>query len=150
MACPIANGSALMKTYPGSTTFGLRLPKTYSRAFTLIEMLIVMSIVALLLTLAVPRYFSSLDKSKDMVLRENLRVIRISLDKFYADKGRYPETLDELVEKKYLRNVPIDPITESYRNWILIPTADPEQRGISDVKSGAVGLNRDGKAYESM
>lgn len=139
-----------MKTFPDSTTFGSRLPKTYSRAFTLIEMLIVMSIVALLLTLAVPRYFSSLDKSKDIVLRENLRVIRISLDKFYADKGRYPETLDELVEKKYLRNVPIDPITESYRNWILIPVADPEQRGISDIKSGAVGLNRDGKAYESM
>lgn len=139
-----------MKSYPGHTPFGPRQPKIYSRAFTLIEMLIVMSIVALLLTLAVPRYFSSLDKSKDMVLRENLRVIRISLDKFYADKGRYPETLDELVEKKYLRNVPVDPITESYRNWILIPVADPEQRGISDVKSGAAGLNRDGKAYESM
>jgi general secretion pathway protein G len=130
--------------------FSRRRFSAYLHAFTLIEMLIVMSIVALLLTLAVPRYFSSLDKTKDTVLQENLRVIRISLDKYYADKGRYPETLDELVEKKYLRTVPVDPITESNQNWILIPVPESDQRGIIDVKSGAVGANRDGKLYESM
>ena len=120
------------------------------QAFTLIEMLVVMSIVALLLTLAVPRYFSSVDKAKDVVLVENLRLIRLSLDKFYADKGRYPENLEELVEKKYLRSVPVDPITESNRNWILIPGPEADVRGIADVKSGAVGANRDGKTYESL
>ncbi len=120
------------------------------QAFTLIEMLVVMGIVALLLTLAVPRYFSSLDKAKEVVLVENLRLIRLSLDKFYADKGRYPENLEELVEKKYLRSVPVDPITESNRNWIVIPVPEADVRGIADVKSGAAGANRDGKTYESL
>lgn len=127
-----------------------RAVRACQQAFTLIEMLVVMGIVALLLTLAVPRYFSSVDKAKEAVLVENLRLIRLSLDKFYADKGRYPENLDELVEKKYLRSVPVDPITESNRNWILIPVPEADVRGIADVKSGAAGTNRDGKTYESL
>ena len=127
-----------------------RAVRACQQAFTLIEMLIVMSIMALLLTLAVPRYFSSVDKTKEVVLLENLRLIRLSLDKFYADQGRYPENLDELVEKKYLRTVPVDPITESNRNWILIPVPEADVRGISDVKSGAVGANREGRTYESL
>lgn len=144
------NGNPIMKCYPQGFQRRRRYAQVRLRAFTLIEMLVVMSIVALLLTIAVPRYFASVDKSKDTVLQENLRIIRISLDKFYADKGRYPENLDELVEKKYLRAVPMDPVTESNRNWILIPVPEADQRGISDVKSGAVGTNRDGKLYESM
>lgn len=118
--------------------------------FTLIEMLVVLAIVALLLTIALPRYFGSLDKSKDVVLRENLRVIRISLDKYYADKGEYPETLDELVEQKYLRSVPVDPVTESSQTWILVPAKDSETAGVADVKSGASGQTHDGKSYESL
>jgi general secretion pathway protein G len=144
------NGNPNMKFHPLDVRHSPRPTQAHLRAFTLIEMLVVMSIVALLLTIAVPRYFTSVDKSKDTVLQENLRIIRVSLDKFYADKGHYPENLDELVEKKYLRAVPIDPVTESNRNWILIPVPEADQRGISDVKSGAVGTNRDGKLYESM
>ena len=118
------------------------------RGFTLIEMLVVMAIVALLLTLAAPRYFASLDKSKDVALAENLKVLRVTLDRFYADKGRYPETLEEMVDQKYLRNVPVDPVTESDRTWKLVPSPDANVRGIVDVKSGAQGLARDGRSYD--
>jgi prepilin-type N-terminal cleavage/methylation domain-containing protein len=121
-----------------------------SRGFTLIEMLVVMAIIALLLTIALPRYFGSLEKSKDIALQENLKVIRITLDKFYADKGRYPDNLQELVEFKYLRSVPVDPVTESGRTWILLPPKDTELKGIVDVKSGAQGLSKDGRSYESF
>lgn len=118
--------------------------------FTLIEMLVVMALVALLLTIAVPRYFGAIDKSKDVALRENLRVLRVTLDKFHADKGRYPETLEQLVEQRYLREVPIDPVTESAQTWILIPARDSDVQGIVDVKSGASGQNKEGLAYEAF
>jgi general secretion pathway protein G len=118
--------------------------------FTLIEMLIAMSIIALLLTLAVPRYFDSVEKSKQVVLEENLRVLRISIDKFQADKGRYPSALSDLVEQKYLRAIPVDPFTESNETWIVISTSDSDALGISDVKSGAFGTNKNGKSYEDM
>lgn len=118
--------------------------------FTLIEMLIVMSIVALLLSISVPKYFASVEKSKEVVLVENLRVLRTSIDRFHADKGRYPLTLDDLVEQKYIRVVPLDPITENNRSWIVIPPQESESRGVADVKSGAVGLSSTGKAYEEL
>lgn len=120
------------------------------RGFTLIEMLVVMAIVALLLTIALPRYFGSLDKAKDVALEENLRVLRISLDKFYADKGRNPDALDELVEQKYLRAVPLDPITESASTWILVQSKDANVKGVVDVKSGAPGAAKDGRAYAAL
>lgn len=124
--------------------------KILGRGFTLIEMLVVMVIVALLLTIAVPRYFGAIDKSKDVALRENLQVLRITLDKFYSDKGRYPETLDELVSNRYLRAVPLDPVTESADTWILISSLDSSVPGIADVKSGAVGQSNEGLPYESF
>ena len=117
--------------------------------FTLIELLVVMAIVALLLTIAVPRYFGSLHHSKEAALRENLQVLRVTLDKFAGDKGHFPETLDELVAQHYLRAVPVDPITESAQTWILVPAAGDVQ-GIADVKSGAPGASRGGVAYESF
>jgi type II secretory pathway pseudopilin PulG len=112
-------------------------------------MLVVLAIVALLLTIATPRYFGSLNKSKDIALQENLRVIRLTLDKFRADKGRFPKTLEELVEHKYLRAVPIDPIAESDRAWRLIAAEDSELDGIADVKSTANGQGYDGRRYDS-
>jgi general secretion pathway protein G len=121
-----------------------------TRGFTLIEMLVVMSIVALLLTIALPRYFGSFEKSKVVALQENLRVMRVTIDKFYADKGHYPEALDELVRAGYLRTVPVDPISESSRTWIAIPATDPDASGIVDIKSGAVGQTHDGRLYESL
>ncbi|MCE9569958.1 MAG: type II secretion system GspH family protein [Rhodocyclales bacterium] len=117
--------------------------------FTLIELLVTMAIIALLLSLAVPRYFSSIDKAKETVLRENLHQIRDSIDKFYGDRGRYPATLDDLVTQKYLRKIPPDPITDSDRTWVLIPPADTQKGSVYDVKSGAPGAARDGSAYES-
>ena len=95
-------------------------------AFTLIELLVVMAVVALLLTLALPRYFQSIEVSKETVLVENLRVARDAIDKFYSDTGRYPDSLEELVEKKYLRGVPYDPIAESSERWVIAaPTSRP-------------------------
>jgi general secretion pathway protein G len=82
-------------------------PRLRGQGFTLIELLVVLSIIALLLTLAVPRYFNSIDVAKEAVLRENLHLVRETIDKFYADKGRYPESLDELVSEKYLRSLPL-------------------------------------------
>lgn len=118
--------------------------------FTLIEMLVVMAIVALLLTIALPRYFGSLDKTKDIVLEENLRVLRISLDKYCTDKGRNPDSLEELVEHKYLRTVPVDPITESASTWVLVQSKETNVKGIVDIKSGAPGMAKDGRAYAAL
>jgi general secretion pathway protein G len=114
--------------------------------FTLIELLVVLAIIALLLTIAVPRYFGSLDKSKEAVLKENLYQLRSALDKFYGDKGKYPETLDALVSERYLRSLPRDPITESSATWIIVPPNDSRQ-GVYDVKSGAPGRATDGSNY---
>ncbi len=120
------------------------------RGFTLIELLVVMAIIALLLTIGLPRYFGSIDKSKDMALRENLKILRMNLDRFYADKGRFPNALSELVEQKYLRAVPLDPITESSTSWILVAPADGDGDGVADVKSGAPGADKQGHPYESL
>src|SRR5258707_8088106 len=95
-----------------------------SIGFTLVELLVVMAIIATLLTLAVPRYFGSVEKSKEAVLKQNLATVRDSLDKYYADTGRYPDSLDDLVAKKYMRSIPLDPLTESASTWILIPPAE--------------------------
>ena len=118
-----------------------------SNGFTLIELLVVMTIIATLLTLAVPRYFGSVDKAKEAVLRENLSTLRDSLDKHYADTGKYPAALEELVNRKYLRSVPVDPVTDSATTWVIIPPDDPQKGGVYNVKSGAPGNGRDGTAY---
>lgn len=115
--------------------------------FTLIELIVVLAIVALLATLALPRYFHSVDASKEAVLKENLRAMRQTIDKFYADTGRYPDSLSELVEKKYLRAIPTDPITESTDGWmIVVPDGDAKGR-VYDVKSSAPGVGKDGKPF---
>ena len=124
--------------------------KHKAQAFTLIELLIVLSIIALLLSIAVPRYFASLDKSREQVLKENLHLLRISLDRFQADKGHYPDTLQQLVTDKYLKAVPVDPITESNSSWKVDEGTEPGQEGIVDVHSGAVGKTHDGIAYGAL
>ena len=118
-----------------------------SRAFTLIELLVVMAIVATLLTLAVPRYFQSTDKAREAVLKQNLAQMREAIDKFYADRGRYPDTLDDLVARKYLRSVPLDPVTESTQTWSLISPDPTAKGGVFDVRSGAKGAGLDGTNY---
>jgi len=120
------------------------------RGFTLIELMVVLSIVALLLTLAVPRYFGSIDKSKEAVLRENLNQMREAISRYYADKGKYPESLDALATEKYLRGVPLDPVTESDKTWIIVQPEDPQKGGVYDVKSGASGKTRDGREFSQL
>lgn len=121
------------------------------RGFTLIELLVVMAIIATLLSIAAPRYFDHLDRSRETALRQSLAVMRDALDKFKADTGQFPRALDELVTRRYLRSVPRDPVTERSDTWIPVAeTADAavsEAGGIRDVHSGAEGLARDGTAY---
>lgn len=100
--------------------------------FTLIEMLVVMTLIALLLTLAVPRYFGTIDNGKATVQRQNAATIRDAVDKFYADLGRYPESLDELVVKRYLRQVPVDPVLESV-NWVVVAPPEGATGNVYDV-----------------
>jgi general secretion pathway protein G len=119
----------------------------FKSGFTLVELLVVMAIIATLLTLAVPRYFGSVDKSKEAVLKQDLATLRDSVDKYYGDIGRYPDSLDDLVSKRYLRNVPVDPITESNATWVLVPPGDPGKGIVYDVKSGAQGRATDGSSY---
>ncbi|RFP09643.1 MULTISPECIES: type II secretion system protein [unclassified Duganella] len=118
-----------------------------TKGFTLIELLVVLGIVALMLTLAVPRYFPSIDKSKEVVLADNLRNVRQVLDQYYGDTGRYPDSLEQLVEKKYLRAMPVDPITDSDTTWIVVPPEDTGKGGVYNIKSGAPGNDRSGKPY---
>ena len=115
--------------------------------FTLIELLVVLGIVALLLTLAVPRFFPSIVSARETILADNLRNTRAVIDQFYSDTGRYPESLDQLVEKKYLRNLPLDPITESTASWIVVPPEDGAKGSVYNIKSGAPGNDRSGKPY---
>jgi general secretion pathway protein G len=120
------------------------------RGFTLIELMVVLSIIALLLTLAVPRYFGSIDKSKEAVLRENLNQMRDAISRYYADKGKYPESLDALAAEKYLRGVPLDPVTESDKTWVVVQPDDPQKGGVYDVKSGASGKTKDGREFSQL
>lgn len=115
--------------------------------FTLIELLVVLAIVALLLTLAVPRYLPRIDGAKETILLDNLRNTREVIDQFYSDTGRYPDSLDQLVEKKYLRNVPVDPMTDSSATWIVVPPEDGTKGAVYSIKSGAPGVDRSGKPY---
>jgi general secretion pathway protein G len=117
------------------------------RGFTLIELLVALTIVALLLSIAVPRFLGSLGRAEESVLQENLHALRDAIDKHLADTGRYPGSLDELVAKKYLRSVPSDPITQSAATWLVVAPADPQLGAVYDVKSGALGAGRNGKPY---
>ena len=119
------------------------------RGFTLIELIVVFAILALLISLAVPRYFTHIERAKEATLRQDLQVMRDAIDKFHGDKGRYPASLDELVSERYLRRVPVDPITETDTTWRTVqPPADAQAKGeLYDVKSGAEGNARDGRPY---
>jgi general secretion pathway protein G len=122
--------------------------RAVGHGFTLIELLVVMTVIGLLLTLAVPRYMSSVERSREAVLRENLALTRQALDRYYGDTGRYPDNLEALVSGKYLRSLPVDPVTGSSATWVVVPPDVPEKGGVYDVKSGASGNALDGTAYQ--
>jgi general secretion pathway protein G len=122
----------------------------FGRGFTLIELLVVLSIVALLLTLALPRYFQSIEVAKETILIENLRTTRDAIDKFYADTGRYPESLEELVAKRYVRAMPYDPIVESDAKWTIVPPAGDVKGTVYDLKSTGQGVARNGKPVAEL
>jgi len=110
---------------------------------------VVLAIIATLLMLAVPRYYSSVDRSKEAVLKENLFQMRDAIGKYYGDRGKYPESVEALATEKYLRRLPLDPITESATTWVVVPPEDPLKGGVYDVKSGAQGKGLDGTEYST-
>jgi general secretion pathway protein G len=119
------------------------------RGFTLIELLVVMTIISILLTLAVPRYFRTVERSKETVLKHDLAAVRESIDKYFADLGEYPEALPNLVDKHYIRSVPVDPFTKSAETWVLIASEDPDHPGVRDLHSGSPDAASDGSPFVS-
>lgn len=122
--------------------------KHLKSGFTLIELLVVMAIIGTLLTIAVPRYFHSVEKSKEAVLHQNLALTRQALDKYFGDNGKYPDSLEDLVSKKYLRSLPYDPITESATTWLIIAPDTQDKGAVFDIKSGAPGQALGGSEYK--
>ena len=132
------------------TTNGDRMKQRKPAGFTLIELLVVLGIIALLSSLAMPKYFHSIDVAKETILVENLHTTRDTIDKFYSDTGRYPESLDELVEKEYLRALPFDPIADSATAWVLVAPEENYKGKVYNLKSSATGLNRAGKPFTEL
>jgi len=118
-----------------------------ARGFTLIELLVVMAIIATLLSIVAPRYFTSVDRAKETVLKQNLSIMRDAIDKYFADTGKYPENLQQLVDERYIRAVPVDPVTEQ-PVWIEIPPPDEEMGGVYDVRTTSDKQALDGTFYE--
>ena len=112
------------------------------KGFTLVELMVVLTVIALLLSVVVPDYVGRVRRAEEAVLKENHVVMRDALDKHYADAGKYPLSLHELVTKRYLRAIPPDPFTQSQGTWVAVPPGDPQKGGVYDVRSAAKGYER--------
>jgi general secretion pathway protein G len=122
------------------------------RGFTLIEVLIVVTLLVILASIGMPQYRNSVLRAREAVLREDLWRMRDAIDQYYADKNKWPQSLQDLVSEGYLREIPKDPITESTETWVTEPAdADPAnpaaEPGIDNVKSGAEGQGLDGTNF---
>ena len=118
------------------------------KGFTLIELLIVMSIIAILATIAQPSFKQAIIKARESVLKEDLFILRDVIDQYYADKGKYPPVMDDLVGEGYIRGIPRDPFTNSADTWQFIYNSEQEEeQGIYDVHSGSDMVAVDGTAY---
>jgi general secretion pathway protein G len=126
-----------------------RLSGAKAIGFTLIELLIVMAIIGTLLSIAVPRYFRSLQHARETILKQDLAILREAIDKYYADLNQYPDKLVDLAEKRYVRSVPVDPFTKVADSWTVIASEDPDHGGIRDIHSGAAEIASDGTAVAS-
>jgi len=127
-------------------------PRTREAVWTLIELMVVMSLIGVLATLALAQYRNSVQAAKEAVLKADLFLMRDAIDQYYADKGTYPASLQSLVSEGYLRRIPDDPITRSADSWTTTnaefdPGAATGSTGIYDVKSGADGVALDGSRY---
>lgn len=120
-----------------------------NHGFTLIELLVVMAVVALLLSIAAPRYFTHVERAKEKSLRQSLATMRDALDKYEADIGSPPVSLDDLVNRNYLRKIPEDPYTGSRDTW-QTESVLSDTNGIVDVRSGASGETADGTDLRSL
>jgi general secretion pathway protein G len=120
-----------------------------SRGFTLIELLVVMAIIGTLLSIAVPRYFHSLERARETVLRQDLSILREAIDKYNSDLNKYPENLADLVDHHYIRALPLDPFTKLTDSWTTVASEDPDNTGIKDVHSGSEATASDGSTFAS-
>lgn len=120
--------------------------KNGERGFTLIELMVVLAIIAVLMTMVAPNYLRQYQRSRESVLRWDLRVMRKSLDDYISDHGNGVERLEQLVEQGYLRSLPVDPLTGRADSWQI---AMDENKRITDVHSGAPGLAENGSEYAS-
>lgn len=115
--------------------------------FTLIELMVVLALVGALLSIALPRYVTSVNRSAEVVLRQNLKAIRQAIDQYYGDRGAYPRSLNELVQRGYLDQYPVDPVLDSRERWLLELAPDG---GITNVRSGAEGVSSDGRSFRDL
>ncbi len=142
MGFPIVNGNGYK-----------RLTKCL-HGFTLIELMITLSIMALLVSLVAPRYFKSVDRARDQVLIHQLAAMREAIEQYYADKGYYPESLEALVKERYLKHIPVDPITDR-ATWVMVPapvdsTVPGTRLGISDIHSSSAAQSLSGQPYNAL
>lgn len=138
----------------------MKTTRTPESGFTLIELIVVIAIIGILATIALPRLTHAPRRAQEAVLKTNLRAMRDAINQFYADEGHYPPSLEALVEEEYLRTVPRDPVTKSNQTWVVeyeefeadytaAETDLPEggEPGIIDVFSGAEGVSVEGTPY---